>query len=81
MPGECYRQLKNCVTIKKDWALFTSRDLLTEGQRSVATLEIALGYATETRTQLEIRRSNHDHSEIHFFSFIHRVNIHRDDAT
>ena len=77
MPGECYRQLKNGVTFKKDCALFTLRGLLTEsyiGQNSVATLEIALGYATETRAQLEMRRNNDDHSEIYFFSFIHRVN-------
>ena len=40
VPGECYRQLKNGVTFKKDWALFTLRDLLTESyirQNTVAT--------------------------------------------
>ena len=73
VPSDCYRQLNNGVTFKKDWALFTLRDLLTESyimQNSVATLEIALGYATETRTQIKMRRSNDDQCE-NFFSFIH----------
>ena len=76
MPGECYRQLKNGVTFKKDWALFTLRDLLTESyirQNTFATFEIALGYATETRAQLEMRRSNDDYRET-FLNFIYRLN-------
>ena len=30
MPGEWYRQLKNGVMFKNDWALFTLRTLLIE---------------------------------------------------
>ena len=76
VPGECYRQLKNGVTYKTDWDLFALRDLLTDSyfrQNTAATFEIALGYATETRAQLEMRRSNNDYRET-FFSCIYRVN-------
>lgn len=76
VPGECFRRLKNGVTFKNDWLLFTLRDLLTETyikQNTVASFDIALGYATETRMQLEMRRSNDDDLEM-FFHNIYRVN-------
>jgi tetratricopeptide (TPR) repeat protein len=76
VPGECFRRLKNGVTFKNDWLLFTLRDSLTESyvkQNTVASFDTALGYATETRAQLEMRRSNDDDREM-FFHNIYRVN-------
>ena len=70
VPGECYRQFRNGVTFKKDWALLTESYIL---QNTVATFEIALGYATETLAQLEMRRSN-DNYRVMLFAFIFRVN-------
>jgi hypothetical protein len=55
VPGDCYRQFKNGDTFKEDWLLFNLRVLLTEScidQNTVASLDFAFVYATETRAQL-----------------------------
>ena len=76
VPGEFYRRLKYGDIIKNDWGLFNLRNELTQcyiRQNTAATYEIALGYATETRARLEMRRSDVDHRWM-FFRSIHRVN-------
>jgi tetratricopeptide (TPR) repeat protein len=76
VPGECYSRLKNGDTFKNDWGLLTLRNMLTQcytRQNTAATYEIALGYATETRARLEMRRSDVDDRWM-FFRSIHRVN-------
>jgi hypothetical protein len=75
-PGECYRRRKNGDTFRDDWILFKLRELLVESyirQSTVAALDSALIYATETRTQLEMRRSNEDDQQI-CLHFIYRIN-------
>jgi MYND finger len=74
--GEAYHRLKNGVVFKNDWLLFNLRDMLTESyinQNTVASFDIALGYATETRAYLEMRRI-HDDDRKMFYHFIYRVN-------
>jgi hypothetical protein len=76
IPGECFRRRNNGFAFKKDWFLFNLRDALAENyinQNTIASFDIALAYATETRAQLEMRRSNDDDREI-FFHFIYRAN-------
>jgi hypothetical protein len=61
VPGEWFRRRKDGVVIKNDWPLFALRAKLTRcyiNQNTVAFYEIALGFATETRAQLEMRRNN-----------------------
>jgi MYND finger len=76
VPGECHRRLKNGIIFKNDWPLFDLRDMLLTcymRQNTVASHDVAYGYATETRTQLEMRRSNDDDCEI-FSLHIYKVN-------
>jgi hypothetical protein len=76
VPGECFRRLKSGDRFQNDWPLFTLRDTLTESyinENSVASLDIGWSVATETRTQLEMRRSNDDDREL-FYRNIYRVN-------
>jgi hypothetical protein len=70
-PGECYRRRKNGV-IYKDWLLFSLRDMLSGfyiHQNTAISFDIALGYATETRRQLEMRRGNDNNCEMFSTSF------------
>jgi MYND finger len=76
VPGKCYRQFKNGATFMEDWLLFNLRVMLTEScidQNTVASLDFAFGYATETRAQLEMRRSNPGNRD-KFFNLLFEVN-------
>ena len=75
IPEECFRRLKSGA-IFKDWPLFRLREILTESytnQSTAASFDIALGYAVETRVQLEMRRNNAEDRNI-FFNCIYNVN-------
>jgi MYND finger len=75
VPGETFRRLKNGIMFKNDWVLIHLRETLTGSYMNLDTdssYDIALGYAWETRTLLEIRRSNNDDRDF-FFHFINRV--------
>jgi hypothetical protein len=74
--GECFRRLKSGIIFENDWPLFALRGMLTQcyiSQHTVASYDVALGYATETRARVEMRRSNRDDRN-RFFHFIYRVN-------
>lgn len=75
IPGECYRRLKNGATFRENWIMFTLREILTEtyiNQNTHAACDIALGYATETLAQLELRRNNADDRKRSFY-YLYRV--------
>ena len=62
--------------MENDWARFTLRDLLTDcylRQNTAAYYDIALSYATETRAQLEMKRSNDNNADM-FFYIIRKAN-------
>jgi MYND finger len=76
VPNESYRRRKDGVILKEDWDIFILRDMLTEfyiNEHTATSFDVALGYATETREQLEMRKSNAENPE-KFFYLIFRVN-------
>jgi hypothetical protein len=80
VPNESYRRRKDGVILKEDWDIFTLRDMLTEfymKEHTANSFDVALGYATETREQLEMRRSNTENPE-KFFYLMFRVNLQLD---
>jgi hypothetical protein len=75
VPGESYRRLKNGDMFKNDWVLIHLLETLTGSymnQNTDDSYDIALGYAWETRTQLERKRSNDDNRDF-FFHSINKV--------
>jgi tetratricopeptide (TPR) repeat protein len=74
--GKCFRQLKNGVVFENDLPLFRIREILTEhyvNEGTATSFDIALGYALETRTQLEMRCTNDEDRDV-FLERICQVN-------
>jgi hypothetical protein len=76
--GECFRRLKNGVIFRNDWLLYDIRSMLIDcymKQNTAASHDFALGYATETQAQLEIRGST-DGDRKTFSHYVYGVNTH-----
>jgi MYND finger len=74
--NECHRHLKNGEIYKNDLLLFSLRYMYAKyyiNQNTTNSFDIALGYAIETREELEMRRRNEDDQDF-FFDSIYKVN-------